>query len=82
MRALYWKFRAYLFYPDNALLCVLVGDDSEHILSVSVDDAIMHLSIPPHVRIVSLDPTYGCSYFSRLQSAQTKRIWGEEENTI
>lgn len=47
----------YLFDDDDALLCRLVGDDVENV--VTSDDGVLHLCVTPTVWILSPDAAYG-----------------------
>lgn len=69
----YWKFRVYPFDNDNSLLRGLVSDDVEYV--VTPDNAVLHLSVAPNIRIICLDAADGASDVCRLRSGHTKGIY-------
>lgn len=48
-----------LFDYDDSLLCGLVRDDVEHVMTAN--DAVLHLCIPSDVWVLRLDSTDGAS---------------------
>lgn len=61
-----------LFDHDDSLLCGLVRDDVEYV--VTSDDAVLHLSIPPNIRIIGLNAADGSSDLCGLGGDHTEGI--------
>lgn len=61
---------SYLLDYDDSLLCGLVSDDVEHV--VTADDAVLHLGVAADIWIISLNTSYGASDLCRLHSSHTE----------
>lgn len=61
-----------LFDYDDSLLCVLVSDDVEYV--VSPNNTVLHLSITADVGIVRLNTTNGATDLCGLCSSHSKGI--------
>lgn len=61
-----------LFDYDDSLLCGLVRDDVEHI--VTANDAVLHLCVASDVWVLRLDSTNGASNLYGLQRCHAERI--------
>lgn len=64
---------SHLFDYDDSLLCGLVSDDVEYVMTT--DYAVLHLGVTPDIWIISLDAADGALDFCRLQSGHTKGIY-------
>lgn len=61
-----------LFDYDDSLLCGLVCDNVEHV--VTANDAVLHLCIASDVWVLRLDSTNGTSHLYGLQRCHAERI--------
>lgn len=65
--------RSHLFDYDDSLLCGLVSDNVEYVMTP--DDTVLHLCIAPDVGIIGLDTSDGTSNLCRLHGTQPEGIY-------
>lgn len=67
------KGKGNLFDYDDSLLCGLVSDNVEYVMTT--DDTVLHLSVTPNIRIIGLNSADGTSDLCGLHSSHTKGIY-------
>ena len=69
---------SYIFDYDDALLCDLVSDDVEYVMTP--DNAVLHLSITANIWIIRLYTSNSSSDLCRLHSSHTERVYAQTGN--